>query len=168
LREVARVDVVVVDADRFLDRVTTPADVLIVDLPDPNSIELAKLYSREFYRKARRALARDGVMVVQSTSPYHARETFLCIRRTVESAGFGSFGDWGWILATPVHDERWLRERLGAIRRLSVPTRYLTADLLQRAPVFGQEGVKSAYKDVSTLMRPIVLDRYLNEGWRVE
>ncbi|MGV3615839.1 MAG: polyamine aminopropyltransferase [Fimbriimonas sp.] len=177
LREIARVEILVLDADRFLDRVAQPADVMIVDLPDPNSIELAKLYSREFYRKARRALARDGIMVVQSTSPYHARETFLCIRRTVESAGFGtlpthdnvpSFGDWGWILATPAHDEAWLRRRLGGMRQLNVPTRYLTVDLLRRAPIFGREGLKSAYEDVSTLMRPIVLDRYLNEGWRVE
>lgn len=177
LRKIAEVDVVTLDADRFLNGVADPADVLIVDLPDPNSIELAKLYSREFYRKARRAMARDGVMVVQATSPYHARETFLCIRRTLASAGFGtlpihdnvpSFGDWGWILATPAHDEPWLRRRLSELKRLEIPTRYLTPDLLQRAPIFGRDGLKSAYQDVSTLMRPIVLDRYLNEGWKVE
>jgi spermidine synthase len=177
MRQVAEVDVVTVDADRFLAGVTEPADVLIVDLPDPNSIELAKLYSREFYRKARRALSRDGVMVVQSTSPYHARETFLCIRRTIAAAGFGtlpthdnvpSFGDWGWILAAPAHDEAWLRRGLERIAKLEVPTRYLTPDLLRRAPIFGRDGLKSSYDDVSTLVRPIVLDRYLNEGWKVE
>lgn len=177
MREIAKVEVVTLDADRFLDGVTEPADVLIVDLPDPNSIELAKLYSREFYRKARRALARDGVMVVQATSPYHARETFLCIRRTIASAGFGtlpthdnvpSFGDWGWVLAVPGHDEGWLRRRLFGVKRLTVPTRYLTPELMGRAPVFGRGGLSSAYSDVSTLMRPIVLDRYLNEGWKVE
>lgn len=177
LREVAKVEVVTLDADRFLAGVSEPADVLIVDLPDPNSIELAKLYSREFYRKVRQALAKDGVMVVQATSPYHARETFLCIRRTIASAGFGtlathdnvpSFGDWGWILASPGHDEKWLRGRLALIGSFDVPTRYLTPDLLGRAWVFGKDGLASAYTDVSTLMRPIVLDRYLNEGWKVE
>jgi len=173
-QEVARVEVFTVDADRFLRAPGGNWDVLIVDLPDPNSVELAKLYSREFYRKARGALAPGGVMVVQATSPYHARETFLCVKRTVEAAGFAtvpthdnvpSFGDWGWLLASPDRD---LRPRLAALPEIPIATRYLTLDVLQRATAFGRDALKSNHQDVSTLMRPIVLDRYLQEGWKVD
>jgi spermidine synthase len=68
---------------------------VLIDFPDPSSVELAKLYSREFYRKLRRVLAPGAVLALQSTSPYHAREAFLCILRTLESAGFS---------ALPYHD----------------------------------------------------------------
>lgn len=49
-------------------------------------------------------------MAVQSTSPYHAKNTFLSIGKTVHYAGFKhveqyhhnvpSFGEWGWTIAT--------------------------------------------------------------------
>lgn len=86
-------------------------DTIIVDLPDPSHPDLNKLYSTEFYTKLRNVLSGDGAMVVQSTSPYHAKRTFMSIGRTVEAAGFNqvnqyhanvpSFGEWGWTIATP-------------------------------------------------------------------
>ena len=106
--EVARVEVFTIDADRFIEEIAAVWDVIIVDFPDPNTVELVKLYSREFYFKLKKVLAEEGMIAMQSTSPYHAKESFLCILRTVESAGFRtipyhdnvpSFGDWGWVLA---------------------------------------------------------------------
>ncbi len=85
-------------------------DVIIVDLPDPSHPDLNKLYSARFYAKLHSLLAGDGAMVVQSTSPYHAKNTFLSIGKTVHFAGFKhveqyhhnvpSFGEWGWTIAT--------------------------------------------------------------------
>ena len=85
-------------------------DAIIVDLPDPNHPDLNKLYSARFYAKLKTLLAGDGAMVVQSTSPYHAKNTFLSIGKTVKYAGFmhveqyhhnvPSFGEWGWTIAT--------------------------------------------------------------------
>lgn len=85
-------------------------DVIIVDLPDPSHPDLNKLYSARFYAKLKTLLAGDGAMVVQSTSPYHAKNTFLSIGKTVQYAGFmhveqyhhnvPSFGEWGWTIAT--------------------------------------------------------------------
>jgi spermidine synthase len=85
-------------------------DVIIVDLPDPSHPDLNKLYSARFYAKLKTLLAGDGAMVVQSTSPYHAKNTFLSIGKTVHHAGFmhveqyrhnvPSFGEWGWTIAT--------------------------------------------------------------------
>lgn len=85
-------------------------DSIIVDLPDPSHPDLNKLYSARFYAKLKTLLAGDGAIVVQSTSPYHAKNTFLSIGKTVEYAGFKhveqyhhnvpSFGEWGWTIAT--------------------------------------------------------------------
>jgi len=67
----------------------------IIDFPDPISEELAKLYSRTFYRRLSDRLAVDGIFVQQATSPFHAREAFLCVGRTIKSAGLS---------AIPYHD----------------------------------------------------------------
>ncbi len=85
-------------------------DVIIVDLPDPSHPDLNRLYSARFYAKLKTLLAGDGAMVVQSTSPYHAKNTFLSIGKTIKHAGFmhveqyhknvPSFGEWGWSIAT--------------------------------------------------------------------
>lgn len=85
-------------------------NAIIVDLPDPSHPDLNKLYSARFYAKLKTLLTGDGALVVQSTSPYHAKNTFLSIGKTVQYAGFmhvqqyhhnvPSFGEWGWTIAT--------------------------------------------------------------------
>src|SRR5207244_1213992 len=77
-----RVTVVHTDAHRFLETSTERYGVIIADLPDPNGDALAKLYSVEFYRLARRRLARGGVFVTQATSPYFSREAYWCVVRS--------------------------------------------------------------------------------------
>ena len=85
-------------------------DVVIIDLPDPNHPDLNRLYSDYFYARVRGILSPDGALAVQSTSPYHAKEAFVSIGKTVAHAGFvvsqyhanvPSFGEWGWTLGTP-------------------------------------------------------------------
>ena len=107
-RKLADVKVLNVDADKFLSDVAGFWDVIIIDMPDPSTPELTKLYSKEFYKKIKLHLSQHGMMVVQATSPYLAKESFLCIGRTIESASLDilayhenvpSFGDWGWYLA---------------------------------------------------------------------
>ena len=75
-KEIAAVRVMNMDADRFLSRASGFYDVIIVDMPDPSSPELVKLYSRGFYAKIKRRLAQNGMMVVQATSPYFAKEAY--------------------------------------------------------------------------------------------
>ena len=84
-------------------------DTIIVDLPDPSHPDLNKLYSARFYAKLSALLAGDGAMAVQSTSPYHAKNTFISIGKTIRHSGFyrveqyhtnvPSFGEWGWTIA---------------------------------------------------------------------
>jgi len=175
VEEVARVEVLNVDADRFLDDVPGLWDVVLIDLPDPSSVELVKLYSREFYRKLRRVLAPGAVVALQATSPYHSRESFLCILRTLESAGYAvvpyqdevpSFGSWGFLLATTGSESRdALRGRAEAVASFPDETRYLTPDVFRSALVFGKGELDSESDEVNTLMRPVLLGLYLHESW---
>lgn len=104
-----RVTLVHDDAMVWLDEERPePFDVLIVDFPDPNNYSLGKLYTRRFYRLVREAMHDGSAIVVQSTSPLYARQSFWCIERTMSEAGLHtapfnvtvpSFGQWGFILA---------------------------------------------------------------------
>ena len=179
IEEAARVSVYTVDADRLVDLLPADQDVVLIDLPDPNSVELTKLYSLEFYLKLRRLLSDGAMLAIQATSPYHAKESFLCIRRTLEAAGYTtlpyhddvpSFGDWGWILAWEKDPES--RDVAGAIARLEgfgLPAddlRYLTPERFRASLVFGKGGLKSASEEVNRLMRPVLLNFYLSESWQ--
>ena len=97
-------------------------DVVIVDLPDPNHPDLNRLYSDYFYARVRAIMSPDGAIVVQSTSPYHAKEAFVSIGKTLAHAGFAisqyhanvpSFGEWGWTLG--VLQGKSGAERIGAL-----------------------------------------------------
>src|SRR3712207_9167340 len=54
-------------------------DVVVVDMPDPDSTATAKLYSVEFYGLVGRVLAPGGRVVVQSGSPYFAQRAYWCV-----------------------------------------------------------------------------------------
>jgi len=174
---VAEVRVMNLDADKFLEQVTGLWDVIIVDMPDPSTPELTKLYSKEFYLKVRHRLAKNGIASVQSTSPYLARESYLCIGRTLAAAGFSilpyhenvpSFGDWGWFLCTRYDwGKGVLKQRIAALE-FTVPTRFLTPEVFRRALVFGKGMDQSRYTEINTLLFPVLLSYYNHESWLLE
>lgn len=177
VEEIATVNVFNIDADKFFDAPSEPWDVVIVDLPDPNSIELAKLYSVEFYTKIRKAMSPDGVVVVQATSPYHAKEAFLCILRTLSAAGLStlpyhenvpSFGDWGWVMGSPTLSEDELRHRAETLNDFGVETRMVDAGVLHRALIFNKGSLSSENSRVSTLLDPVIFQFYEVQGWQIE
>ena len=103
-----KLSVVNADALVWLRTPPHPFDFIVVDFPDPTNYGLGKLYTRSFYKLLARALAPSGIIVVQSTSPMMARQSYWCINQTLEAAGFitkpyhtyvPSFGEWGFILA---------------------------------------------------------------------
>ena len=134
-----RVHVTNEDAFIWLERATDePYDAAIVDFPDPNTFALGKLYTTRFYRLLRNRLTSTAGVSVQSTSPMFARNSYWCIVRTLEAAGFvvkpyytavPSFGLWGFALASlkpfdvpskPPDGLRFLdEETLGTMFRLS-------------------------------------------------
>jgi len=101
----------VINADAFVwldDNKIDPFDVAIVDFPDPNNFALGKLYSTRFYNLLKTKLKPESSLVIQSTSPLYARNSYWCIVKTLESTGFNvkpyqttvpSFGIWGYVLA---------------------------------------------------------------------
>ena len=174
--ELARVQVLNVDADAFLTHVEEAYDVVLLDFPDPRIIELAKLFSVDFYRALARRLAPGAVVALQATSPYHTPKAFLSIGKSLNVAGYRavpyhenvpSFGEWGWYLAwREGGDEENMLRRIDGLTELSVGTRYLTADVLRGAFRFGRGWLDGAAGiEVNTKMRPVLV-RYLREGWR--
>ncbi|MGA9996238.1 MAG: polyamine aminopropyltransferase [Pyrinomonadaceae bacterium] len=113
-----RVHVINSDAMIWLEEKGEAYDAAIVDFPDPNSFALGKLYTTRFYHLLKNHLAPDAPIAVQCTSPLFARNSYWCILKTIEAAGFTvkpyytavpSFGIWGFALAranpfdTPQH-----------------------------------------------------------------
>jgi len=98
------------DAFTWLKENREVFDFIVADFPDPSNFTLGKLYSTAFYQRARTALAQNGAMAVQCTSPFVARKSFWCIDETLRACGLltepyhanvPSFGEWGFILASP-------------------------------------------------------------------
>jgi spermidine synthase len=163
-----RVTVVNQDAFTWLREQHAEYDVILVDLPDPDATETAKLYSVEFYSLARKAMADEGRMVVQGGSPYFAPKTYWTVAATLEEAGFAptsyqvsvpSFGDWGFhaVGAAGTALELALPPEAGELRSLS-------PELLAAAQVFAPDRARIDMEP-STLMHPVILDHVRSE-WR--
>jgi spermidine synthase len=106
----AKVRVINLDAFTWLKENREVFDFIVADFPDPSNFSIGKLYTTAFYQRAKTALAQDGAMVIQCTSPFVARKSFWCIDETLRACGFvtepyhtnvPSFGEWGYILASP-------------------------------------------------------------------
>lgn len=143
-----RVHVINRDAMAWLAETDGAWDVIIADLPDPNTLAVGKLYSRQFYRLALKRLARQGVLVTQATSPFETRDAFWCIAHTLGAverrAGDGllhvapysthvpSFGEWGFVLAA---ERRIDPEAI----HIAVETRFLTDEKARGMFVFSRD-----------------------------
>jgi spermidine synthase len=100
----------VINADAFvwLDQHNDMFDFAVVDFPDPTNFSLGKLFTTAFYRLLAKHISAHGLMVVQSTSPLFARQSYWCIAETLKQAGLRvypyhiyvpSFGEWGYMIA---------------------------------------------------------------------
>ena len=97
------------DAFIWLRQKAGKYDFIVVDFPDPSNFSLGKLYSDTFYKAIKNVLNPQGLLVVQSTSPYYAKNSFWCVVNTLNSVGLHttpyhafvpSFGDWGYVIAS--------------------------------------------------------------------
>jgi spermidine synthase len=104
----AKVRIINADAFPWIDTNTDNYDFIVIDFPDPTNYSLGKLYTTAFYKAVARHLSEQGLMVVQSTSPMFARDSFWCIAETIKEAGMmtypyhvyvPSFGEWGFVIA---------------------------------------------------------------------
>jgi spermidine synthase len=166
------------DAAVFLEKhPETRYGAIIIDLPDPDSIDLMHLYSQRFYRNLKYHLTRGGVVVTQATSPVFSNKAFLCIQKTFQSAGYTTLayhnsiptmGEWGWVLGVVSNDCRsdQLKQRLMAADFSDVKTRYVNHDAMVAMLHFGKgilENTESEKIDINLEISP-VLHRYYLSG----
>lgn len=154
------------DAMVWLKESDETFDVIVVDFPDPNNFSLGKLYTTGFYRLAEKRLSEGGAMVVQATSPMFARQSFWCIARTIEAAGFvvrpyhaflPSFGEWGYVLAK--------REEFEIPKRAPVENlRWLDDETMQAMFVFGRD-MQEVPVEINRLNNQLLVHYYERE-WR--
>lgn len=104
-----KVNVINADAFSWLRSSKQLFDVVVIDFPDPSGYSVGKLYTSSFYHTLRQVLSPEAVIVVQSTSPLVAPNSFWCVNNTIRSCGFKtipyhsyvpSFGEWGFVLAS--------------------------------------------------------------------
>ena len=176
LHETATLHVINLDAAEFVKSVGEHYDVVIMDFPDPNSPDLAKLYGRPLYDHLASRLNPGAVIVQQSGGCFQAREAFLCIGRTLKAAGFDvvpyhdnvpSFGEWGWWIATHGTPASVTRASLASLGKLEIPTRYLTPELVSASLAFGIGQLDSIHRDFTSLTEPRVYHYHL-QGWNIE
>ncbi|MCK5337047.1 MAG: spermidine synthase, partial [Gammaproteobacteria bacterium] len=176
---VASVNVYSLDADQFVNTLHHQKwDAVIIDFPDPSSVELSKLYSKQFYRKLKRHLSENAFIAIQSTSPYHAKEAFLTIGNTLNAAGYSvlpyrqnipSFGDWGYYLAWSTEKSpQDIKEKLAILTKFSVETDFITPELMMASFAFGKGELSSTTQCVNTIMHPCLLTQYTDYSWQLD
>jgi spermidine synthase len=169
-----RVDVVIADAMTWLREPhpdVVPAggfDAVIVDLPDADNPILGRLYSQEFYTLVTRALAPNGLVVVQSGSPYSTPAAFWRTVSTIQAAGFAvtpyhvdvpTFGDWGFTLG-----RRGDIAPIPTVPKDAPPLRFLNQPVLNAATVFAGD-VAPQRLTPSTLENPRIMND-MRSGYR--
>lgn len=172
-----RVSVIFADAFTHIDQLINEDkryQAIIVDLPDPSHPDLNRLYSDNFYARLKQLLTGDGVMVVQSTSPYHAKDAFLSIGLTLELAGFEnvqqyhqnipSFGQWGFSIG--VVQGASVRRRLDAVTNLPFNDKYLSLELIKAAFVFPKEFFKQRASVRANPLGSYTTYRYHHQAWQ--
>jgi len=169
-----KVQIYNMDAMVFLRESREFFDVILIDLPDPNTPSLTKLYSKGFYALCFRRLNLGGVLATQATSPFYAKNAFWCIVQTMDAAGNGmedlsgmailpyhlnvpSFGEWGFVLAT---------RRAADPKQLSipVPTQFMTDDVLHAMFSFGRDMAADRDIEINRIDRAVLYE-YYRKGW---
>ncbi|MBM81635.1 MAG: spermidine synthase [Planctomycetaceae bacterium] len=168
--KIADVTVATVDADLFLRNVNEKFDVVIIDFPDPRSVELGKLFSVDFYRQLTRRLSDGAVVSIQSTNIFRGELVFRCIGETLKTAEYNvlpyhehvpSFGEWGWHLAWHGKDSAAMKARIKELKQFAVPTTHLTPEVLGAAFIFGKDWQNLEEVILpNTKMQPVVMQYY--------
>ncbi len=176
-----KVRVVNQDAAAFLSASSDLFNVVILDLPDPDSMDIMHLYSDNFYALVKKHLTPGGIMVTQATSPFFAKQAFLCIYKTVKSSGFTplafhtqvpTLGEWGFVLA--VKSGALTKDRLKAIALKltfsSIPTRFISQDAMISMAHFGKgvlEDELLSEININTESDPVLYNYYNRGAWGV-
>jgi len=160
----ARVTVINADAWSWLASDGNLYDLVVIDLPDPESEDVAKLYSVAFYQRVARRLSVGGVAITQATSPWFARQAFWSIGNTMEAVFdyvrpanvyVPSFGLWGFFVAA--------QHNLQAPVRTAYKGRYINDVTISAALQLPADLPRVAAEINHNHSLPVI--RYYREGW---
>ena len=170
-----RTEVVYDDGRKYIEEYTgQPFDVVICDLPHPETETVASLYTVEFYRLVKDVLAEDGIMVTQSTSPYQFSKVSMSILKTVEEvysisdiyATFVfSFGTWSFCIGSRRYafedigqdtiSQRLANRTVTDLMLYSNETHFAFFEMMENAEM--EKAYDSA--EVSTIDKPLIQER---------
>ncbi len=100
------------DAFAFLKKTSDRFDAVLIDLPDPKTVSLARLYTKEFYKLLRKQMNHGACLTTQALSPQFVPQAFWSIEKSLVSAGFQTIpywinmptlGEWGFVMGCISH-----------------------------------------------------------------
>ena len=166
------------DGYNYLEDNNNYYDAIIIDLPDPKTIEIGRLYSYEFYKLCHKRLRPHGLVITQAGSPYYAAKAFNCIDITMQEAGFATvplhnqvitLGEWGWILGSKSGNSENLTKALKALEfeNPKIETRWINHDAMTLVTSFGKTLFEDDTVDIeiNKIHNPVLYKYYLNGKW---
>ena len=159
------------DAFTYLETSTKKYDVILVDLPDPNNVDLNKLYTKEFYKLCYFNLTQNGTFITQSGSPYYATKAFYCVDKTLKAAGFETLplhnqvltlGEWSWVIGKK---EPITKIALENINLKNLKLKWLSKDAFPALSGFGKPLVDTTGIEVNTIFSPKLYIYYQQGNW---
>lgn len=174
----SRVNIINRDGYNYIEESSEMFDLIIIDLPDPKTIELGRLYSYEFYRQCYRHLRKHGVIITQAGSPYFASNAFNCIDKTLSESGFSTvpihnqvltLGEWGWIIGAKDITSDNLKKELLKLEFEGVETEWINHEAMGLLTSFGKDffNKDSIDIEVNRVHNPVLYRYYLDGSWDV-
>jgi len=173
-----KLKVINIDGYKFMDDTQQYFDAIIIDLPDPHTVELGRLYSREFYEQCKRHLKTNGVLITQAGSPYYSTKAFLCIDKTLQAAGFNTLrihnqvltmGEWGWIIGVKNQTSESLKKQLLTLTFDNVKTDWINHEAMSLITSFGKNIYPSLVSadsiEVNSIHNPVLYKYYIRGNW---
>lgn len=151
-------------------------DVIIIDFPDPKTIDLNRLYTLEFYRLCYNQLRPNGLLITQAGSPYYATRAFKGIQKTLEAADFHTLplhnqvmtmGEWGWLLASKEVPTEQLKAQVQQLDLGQLDLRWLNEEALLLITSFGKDWKATPEPEVNTIHNQVIYRYYKKGSWYV-
>jgi len=171
-----KVEIVNADGFTWLEANETYYDAVIIDLPDPKTVELGRLYSYEFYQLCYNHLRPNGVITTQAGSPYYAARAFNCIDQTMSATGFTTaplhnqvvtLGEWGWVLGVKGGEKQEVKSALQSLNFSGIQTEWLNKEAMILMTSFGKKVFPDDDKpvEVNRIHNPVLYKYYLKGKW---
>ncbi len=171
-----KVTIINQDGYTYLEKENKYYDIIIIDLPDPKTIELGRLYSYEFYKLCYKVMRPNGLIITQAGSPYFAARAFKCIDKTMAEAGFSTvplhnqvvtLGEWGWISGAKSLSKTQFKEGMVNLDFDDIPTKWINHEAMTLMTSFGKDFTINPKDsiEVNTIHNPVLFKYYMNGEW---